>query len=189
MTQTVKRTDKQTRTLNKDQAQFRAETVEGKKRLKGYAVLFETPTVLWGEWKEVIDKKAFEGTDLSGLVLLVEHQSALLLAKAGINLKAQVDEIGLYIEADLPNTTLANDTWELVSAGILDGMSFAFYADRWKTDSDRKIDRVLHFKEVWEVTITVFPAYPQAIVIADDGNQQPETAGNADLLTQIITAM
>lgn len=166
---------------------YRAEqTEEGKKHIKGYAVLFETPTVVFGDWQEIIDKGAFgavgdkPATDLSDLRLLVNHEVGDLLARASINLKTEIDDTGLYIDAELPDTQLARDTWELVSKGIMDGMSFWFVADVWETDTDKKIDRILHFKRVYEVSVVTFPAYPETVAVATEQTDELEEPPAAD---------
>lgn len=145
---------------------FRAIQENGVKKVRGYPILFNTETVIFEDWKETISPKALDGVNLSELRLLVGHNSDKLLGRAGINLRVEVDEIGLFIEAELPDTQLANDTYTLVNMGILDGMSFAFYVEEITTNWEKKIDTILKFKEVPEVSIVTFPAYPQTVVIA-----------------------
>ena len=76
--------------------------------------------------------------------------------------------LGLFIEATLPDTTLARDTWTLVQMAILDGMSYSFYADRWETDTDKKQDRILHITDLPEVSLVTFPAYQASVAIATE---------------------
>lgn len=145
---------------------------DGKKKVRGYPILFNTSTVIYGDWREVIAPTALDGVDLSQLRLLVDHNSGMLLARAGINLRTEIDSVGLFIEAELPNTTLANDTYELVSKGIQDGMSFAFWVEEMTTNWEEKIDTITKFKEVPEVSIVTFPAYPQTVIIASEPDDE-----------------
>lgn len=168
------------RVMTFDNQQFRAEMLnEGdsqKKIIRGYPILFETPAKIYGEWQEIIDKNALETTDLSELRLLVDHNTALLLARAGINLRTNVDDIGLFIEAEMPNTTLANDTFELVKLGILDGMSYWFNADKIETDYENKIDRILNFSKIYEISLVTFPAYKETVAVTvEKPNDNQET--------------
>lgn len=155
---------------------FRAEETEGIRKIKGYPILFNVAGTPYrgSEWIEVIDPRALDDVDLSGLRLLVNHENHLLLARAGINLKYEVDNTGLFIDADLPNTTLANDTWELVSKNIMDGMSFRFWADRWETDLEKKVDRIMHITDIPECSVVTFPAYQQTVAIATESTNNDQ---------------
>ena len=55
-----------------------------------------------------------------------EHSPAQLLGRVGLNVWTRADEDGVSMVAQLPETALAAETWELVQAGILRGMSFAW---------------------------------------------------------------
>lgn len=149
------------------------------KKLRGYPVLFNTPTQIYGEWKEKIAPEAFDEVDLSNLMLLFAHDKSKVLAKNGINLRAEVDETGLFIEAEMPNTSLGNDIYELVKRQIIDGMSFMFYADVIETDWENKIDTIKKFRSVPEVSIVTFPAYPQTLIQpseSEDGKRDVQEA-------------
>lgn len=142
------------------------------KKLKGYPILFNMPTTIWGDWKEQIAPEAVEGVDFSDTRMLVDHDTSLLLARAGINLKISVEQLGVYIEAEMPNTQLATDTFELVSRGIMDGMSFCFIASKIETNWDAKLDTIKKFKEVPEISVVTFPAYPQTVIVSDEEPEQ-----------------
>lgn len=162
-----------------DNIEFRAVMEdEGKKKVRGYPILFNTPTQIYGDWREMIDRGALDGVDLSKLRLLVGHNNESLLARADVNLRCEIDDVGLFIEADLPDTQLARDTFELVSKGILDGMSFAFWIEEMKTNWEEKIDTILKFKEVPEVSIVTFPAYPQTVVMASETTDEVDINNN-----------
>lgn len=73
------------------------------------------------------------------------------------------DSRGLWVEADLPNTTLGRDLATLVADGTVHSMSFGFSVpsggDSW---SDDKKTRVLRSVVLHEVSIVQgFPAYPE----------------------------
>ncbi|MPM18628.1 hypothetical protein SDC9_65041 [bioreactor metagenome] len=160
----------QVRSLQYKGADFRAEESDGIKKIRGYAVVFNVPGTPYRgyEWTEVVDPGALVDVDLSGLRLLVGHDTRQLLARAEINLRTEIDSTGLFIEATLPDTTLARDTWTLVQMAILDGMSYSFYADRWETDTDKKQDRILHITDLPEVSLVTFPAYQASVAIATE---------------------
>jgi len=75
------------------------------------------------------------------------------------SLKLTNDPAGLYFEAELPDTTLANDIKELLNRGTLDGsMSFGFNATdiRWSKDGKT---RSIHQGKLFEISLVVDPAY------------------------------
>lgn len=151
-------------------SEYRAEEVEGVKKIKGYPILFNVPGQPYrgSSWSEIVDQRALDDVDFTDLRLLVNHEDHLLLARAGINMVVEKDEKGLYISADIPNTTLANDTWELVQKGIVDAMSFRFWADRWEIDDLNKVERIMHITDVPEVSLVTWPAYRQTVAVATE---------------------
>lgn len=168
------------------QAEVRSQEGEGKKLiLRGYPIVFNTPTIIRGyydDWEETISSDALRDTDLSTVYLLVGHNPDNVLARAGVNMRLEVDETGLFFEAELPNTQYARDWYNLVESGIVDGMSFAFESegDTWtQPTKEEKAKRVINrIKKLWEITITPFPAYEVASVIAKN-NRAAEAAEKA----------
>lgn len=168
-----------------EKSKFRAvtEEVNGQavKRLRGYPILFDTPGRPWrgSKWVEKVDKKALEGVDLSKLVLLLDHNTTWALGRVGKNMTAVVDETGLFIDVTLRDTWLDNYVFDRVQSEIIDGMSFWFDSDAMiATDWENKIDVIIKINEVYEVSIVVFPAYEETVIIAEDPADPSE--GNAD---------
>lgn len=78
------------------------------------------------------------------------------------SLKLNTDEVGLHFELKInSNISYANDLYELVSNGDIDGCSFGFYVldDEWTYTEDKVDLRKVKEVELIEVTITPFPAY------------------------------
>lgn len=149
------------------------EKQEGGKKLvlRGYPILFNTETTIhdfwYGEIRETILPTALEGTDLTDVYLVGGHniEPDKVLARNNVNMRMEVDETGLFFEADLPNTQYARDIYNLVEAGIIDGMSFGFTcSDEVNTETGKRT--ITHIDELFEITITPFPAYKEASVIA-----------------------
>lgn len=168
-------------------AEVRAAEGDGKKMiLRGYPVLFNTPTLIrsWiGDYEETIASTALDGTELNGVYLMVGHNPDNVLGRAGINMRLESDETGLFFECELPNTQYARDWYNLVESGVVDGMSFAFNSegDTWSPDyKQRTINKI---SKLYEITITPFPAYGEASVVAKsdnqrtDGGEKTETSG------------
>ena len=93
-------------------------------------------------------------------------------------LKLELRADGVYNRCDLPNTTAANDTLELIKRGDISGQSFAFEDDWEDTENGVSYERTnetIDGKEVWirhvkritglyDVSIVTHPAYEQTSV-------------------------
>ena len=165
-------------------AEARAVEGEGKELiLRGYPILFNTPTIIrswFDEWEETIAPHALDNTDLSNVYLMVGHNPDNVLGRSQINLRLEVDDIGMFMENKNPNTQYARDTYNLVEPGILDGMSFGFECegDTWQYPTAEEAAAgvlpkrtINNITKLWEITITPFPAYGEASVVAKSDNR------------------
>jgi len=156
---------------NQSNSQLRAEEAEGKKVIRGYALLFNSPTKPFRNinYTEQISPKALDGLDLSQIRLLVNHNVDLTLGKAGVNMRAEVDDTGLFVEAELhAGVQMHKDYYSLLRAGIIDGMSFAFAVDMddLQYDRDKDVYTITRIADLWEASIVTFPAYEDTVAIA-----------------------
>ena len=157
------------------------EKQEGGKKLvlRGYPILFNNETRVfdfwYGEIRETILPTALEGTNLTDVYLVGGHQTTpeKVLARNNVNMRMEIDETGLFFEADLPNTQYARDIYNLVEAGIIDGMSFGFACSD-EVNTQTMTRTITHIDELFEVTITPFPAYKEASVIAQRQKKEAE---------------
>lgn len=184
------RSKKQLRYEN-EKSKFRAitEEVDGKsvRHLKGYPILFNTPGRPWrgSKWIEKVDGKALEGVDFSKLVLLLDHNTTWALGRVGKNMTAVVDETGLFIDVTLRDTWLDNYVYDRVESEIIDGMSFYFDSDAMiASDWENKIDVIIKINDVYEVSIVVFPAYEDTVVITS--NTETDIAVDEELKKQAL---
>lgn len=157
------------------------EKQEGGKKLvlRGYPILFNTETKIYdfwyGEIRETILPTALEGTDLTDVYLITGHniEPDKVLGRNGVNMRMEVDETGLFFECELPNTQLARDIYNLVESGLVDGMSFGFRCSD-EVNQETLTRTITHIDELYEVTITPFPAYKEASVIVQKQRQATE---------------
>ena len=134
-----------------------------KRIIRGYPVLFDEVTDRTGYYKEKIDRNALDGADMSETVLIVGHNFDNLLARVGVNMRMEVDETGLFFEAELGDTEYDKLIYDRVKRGILDGMSFGFTVDAIETDYETKTDTITRIGKLYEITLTPIPAYPQTV--------------------------
>lgn len=142
------------------------------KVLEGYAVVFDKPTVLYEyggiEYKEIIDRHALDNADLKDVCLKYNHgDSALILARTkGDSLQLTIDDYGLKFRAKLPNTSSANDVYELVKTEILNKCSFAFRCEEESYNSETHTRTILKIKRLYDVSVVDIPAYDDTNVEA-----------------------
>lgn len=167
----------------KFEREMREENGIKKMILRGYPVLFNVETTVYdwyyGEIKEVILPTAFDGVNIDNLMLLRSHIPDKVLAKNSVNMRVEIDDTGLFFEAELLNTQISRDTFTEVEAGIIDGMSFgAYISDKVNPETLKRT--ITHFDEFIEISITPFPAYKEASVVAVTANQQATERAEAE---------
>lgn len=148
---------------------------DNKRVIRGYPILFDEVTDRVGYYKEKVDRNALNGADLSETVLLVGHNFDNLLAKNGVNMRMEVDETGLFFEADLGDTEYDKLIYDRVQRKILTGMSFGFSIDELTTDYEEKLDTIMRIGTLYEITLTPIPAYPQTVATAVERDAQHES--------------
>ena len=137
--------------------------------VSGYATTFEEPYVLYsGKYitiREVIDRHAFDNTDMSDVIMQYDHQGRVMARNSNNTLEVRPDEKGLFIRADLGGTELGRELYEEIRGGYTDKMSFGFKIDKeqeTRTDlEDGKVDilwRVLSVSKLYDVSAVSIPA-------------------------------
>lgn len=157
------------------------EKQEGGKKLvlRGYPILFNTETSIYdfwyGEIRETILPTALNGTDLTNVYLITGHniEPDKVLGRNNVNMRMEVDDTGLFFECELPNTQHARDIYNLIESGIVDGMSFGFTCSD-EVNEATMTRTITHIDELFEVTITPFPAYKEASVIVQKQRTKEE---------------
>ena len=140
---------------------------ESKMIVEGYAVIFESQTDL-GWCKEVIDKNAFNGCDMSDVCMKYNHENnVLIMARTRNNsLQLLIDDKGLKIRAELIDTQNNRDIYKMIQAGLLDKMSFAFTVSSEDVDYDTNIRRITGIDKLYDVSVVDVPAYDTTEIYA-----------------------
>ena len=149
---------------------FVAEEHDGEMRLSGYAAVFDQPTVLFrddrgNEYKEVIDKRAFDKCDFSKCCLKYNHESSVpvLSRVRGDFMKLEVDNYGLHFDAKLFDTQTSRDIYAIVKQGGLDECSFAFTLPKDGTgdayDKRTRTRTITAIENLWDCAVVDNPAY------------------------------
>lgn len=143
-----------------------AESTESDKmKIEGKAVTFEEETVLfkWNdiEYKEIIARGAFDEADISKCFLKYNHSDnimAMARVKNG-TLQIKIRDDGVWIEADLADTTAGRDLYTLIKRGDIDKMSFAFTTREESFDEKKHTWTVRKIDTLYDVAAVEQPAY------------------------------
>ena len=150
---------------------------EAKMIVEGMAVVFDQPTVLfeyedeYGERiqiKEVIEKGALDNADASECFFKYNHSNhtmAMARVKNG-TLKLEIRDEGLFIRAELADTTAGRDLYKLIKRGDIDKMSFAFDIAEEEYDQAEHMFRVKAISKLWDVAAVNVPAYDGTSIYA-----------------------
>jgi HK97 family phage prohead protease len=144
------------------------------KKIVGYAIVWNSPSVNFAGYIERINKSALDGvlekpgTDV--LALLDHDPSRGVLARytAGQGtLKLSVDNHGLKYAFTPPQSAAA--VVESVERGDLRGCSFAFAltqgGDVWKKTAENEYTRtIIQFSDLSDITLAYHPCYPETEV-------------------------
>lgn len=143
--------------------------------VEGYAAVFDAVTD-FGWMKEVIDRNAFDGADMSDIVMKYNHENNVLpMARTrGGSLQFEIDDHGLKIRAKLPDTSINRDIYTLIQEGVLSKMSFSFTVKSEEYDYETDTRRILAFDKIFDVSVVDVPAYEQTEIYARSKEQYEE---------------
>lgn len=137
---------KEIRLNNVENLQIRNdEQEESKMVIEGYPIVFDKETLIecfFGNWYEKIDRNAFANADMSDVCLKYNHNDDFfIMARTRNNsLQLTIDDHGVFMHAELINTTQNRDVYEMVKSGLLKEGSFAFTVEEWTENVDENED-------------------------------------------------
>jgi HK97 family phage prohead protease len=141
---------------------------DGTMRLSGYAAVFNDSSVPL-PFKESIAPGAFRKTlmETPDVRLLINHEGLPLARTKNGTLTLTEDDRGLYMDAEIADTSEGRDLYKLVERGDVDQMSFAFRVIRqkWSDDRSRRVLTEVSLAD-GDVSVVTYPAYPTTSVEA-----------------------
>ena len=150
---------------------------EEERTVAGLAAVFNREQPM-GWYIESIDPHAFDQTDMSETILNLNHNDDIILAGVKNNsLQLGISERGLEMPfARFVNTTQGKDVLILVREGLIDKMSFAFTVDedRWEERDGKDYRIITRIGKLFDVSLVVFPAYPQTSVGIRKSDEEDE---------------
>ena len=151
---------------------------EERKIVTGYASTFEEPYKLFewdgGEYWEVVDRGAFDKTDMSDVIMQYDHEGRVFARTRNNTLDVAVDEHGLKIEADLSGTEIGRELYEEIRGGYTDRMSFGFTVNGESEDYEKLENGVVKYtrritsvNKLYDVSAVSMPANDGTEIGAD----------------------
>ena len=135
--------------------------------IRGYAAVFNTPSVDLGGFREQIVPGAFaDSIKADDVRATVDHDPGKLIGRnRSGTLELREDAKGLAVEIRPPDTSAGRDVIESIRRGDLSGMSFSFRTidDAWETVGGAQV-RTLKKVQLRDVSPVAFPAYPDTSV-------------------------
>jgi HK97 family phage prohead protease len=112
--------------------EVRADEQESAKMIiEGYPIVFDREAYIdcgFDGWYEKVDRNAFANADISDVALKYNHNDNVFILARTRNgsLTLRFDDYGVFIHAELIDTTTNRDVYEMVRSGLLTEGSFAF---------------------------------------------------------------
>lgn len=131
--------------------------------VEGYASTFDS-YVLWEfegvQYKEQILPTAFEGSDMTDVIFVKDHEGTVFARTKNKTLQLSVDSKGLKVRVDLSKTASAREMYEEIKAEMYTQMSFAFTVADDDYDVDTHTRTIKKFRKIYDTSAVSFPANP-----------------------------
>lgn len=138
--------------------------------VEGYAVVFDSPTVLWSvddtDYSEQIARTAFDEAKMDDVIFNYNHQGRVMARTRNNTLQLDVDDLGLKIRADLSGTEQGRSLYNDIKGGYIDKMSFRFSVQEEAYDRAAHLWTVQRIKRLYDVSAVDIPAYDDTSISA-----------------------
>lgn len=145
--------------------------------VEGYAttfdsyVLFEVDGV---EYREAINKNAFEGTDMSDVIMQYDHEGRVIARTTNGTLQLSIDNRGILVKADLSKSDYGRELYNDIKRGLVTKMSWAFKVAEEEFDRPTRTRVIKRIKKIYDVSAVSIPANNYTS-ISVQGQQQKNT--------------
>jgi HK97 family phage prohead protease len=184
----------ETRRITFNQFELRAAASGNGMTFSGYAAVFNSDSeplpfierIMPGAFAKSLKSR-------NNIRMYMNHDSSMLLGTTkSKTVRLTEDTKGLYVDADLPDTSVGRDLSVLMQRGDVDSMSFGFTVpqggDRWSDDGSRRELKQIRLYEV--SVVTGFPAYAATSAQVRSFDALATRTGiDADQLAVAITAL
>ena len=154
--------------------------------ISGYAARFGDETIIAGAFRERLQPGAFSRSlrENPDVVMLLDHDTGRVLGRTSAGtLTLREDRIGLWFSLDVDASTPEGQTaLGTVRRQDVKGCSFGFIvrAEEWDDGGDRLPLRTITDVDLFEITLTAFPAYPTTSAALRAANAARRVAERAE---------
>jgi len=146
--------------------------------VEGYATTFNEPYLLYSEPGyrvfEQVDRNAFEGCDMSDVILQYDHEGRVFARMSNGTLTVTPDEHGLKIRAMLGGTEIGRQLYQEIRGGYTTKMSFGFNVEEDtseihennETGDVRILRTITKISKLYDVSAVSLPANPATAIAA-----------------------
>lgn len=139
-------------------------------RVRGTAVVFDTPTCLYEcdgvKYFEVIDRRAFDECDMSDVIFNYNHGGKVVARLRNRTLQLSIGETGLNMEADLSGTAAGRELYQEIDGGYVDKMSFSFTVRASEYDAAAHTRTITKIRKLYDISAVDIPAYEDTSISA-----------------------
>ncbi|MBY5614204.1 HK97 family phage prohead protease [Rhizobium leguminosarum] len=134
-------------------------------RISGYAARFNSETTIAGEFRELLAPGCFARSlrESPDVVMILDHDTGRVVGRTTAHtLNLREDSTGLWFELDPdPTTPSGQEAIGTVRRGDVRGCSFGFRvrSEEWRDGKNRLPLRIIKDVDLFELTLTAFPAY------------------------------
>lgn len=159
--------------------EFRADNSESGDTytVTGYATTFGQPYTLYAddeyELREVVDPHAFDGCDMSDVIMQYDHSGRVFARVKNGTLSVMPDAYGLAIRAELGQTSIGRQLYEEIKGGYTNKMSFGFVVTGSVNETTRNAGektiitrRITQIGKLYDVSAVSLPANDQTSICA-----------------------
>lgn len=139
--------------------------------VEGYATTYNQSYVLGSidgvDYKEQIDSHALDDADMSDVIMQYDHEGRVLARQSNHTLLVDPSNPhGIFVAADLSKSDAARNIFNDISAGLIQGMSWAFTVNADSYDMTTHTRTILKIGKVYDVSAVSIPANPATNISA-----------------------
>ena len=110
--------------------------------------------------REVVDKYAFEGADMSDVIMQYDHAGRVFARLSNGTLALETDDHGLKVRANLGGTEIGRQLYEEIQGGYTDKMSFGFTVadDNIVPEGTDYLRTIKRIGKLYDVSVVSLPA-------------------------------
>lgn len=129
--------------------------------VEGYATRYE-PYVLYYEGDEPVyerfERGCFDNADMSDVIYQLNHDGRVFARTGNGSLIVEIDDVGLFVAADLGRTAAARDHYGDIDAKMITKMSWRFLTGDYYYDAPTRTIVHTSVRKIYDVSAVSIPA-------------------------------